>query len=210
MKKMSLWMIVLSAIFLIKPLISYGAKLNIVLDGYFEDWVDKPQAELKYTWNNPGQVHVLKWDFDENDLYLYIKMGVRGGQKLNYYTIFYQVDNGVSKMLAISPDTPAKGRISIIDVNRGYTILTTDGYVLRGNNNNGKTSDQGEFRIPLAVFEQDTNNQMFTLSLQFPNLGSQTVIFEAGDTIPYLGIGISVVVAVLGGMIYQRKRRKQL
>ncbi|WP_069999808.1 Firmicu-CTERM sorting domain-containing protein [Cellulosilyticum sp. I15G10I2] len=186
---------------------THGAPVNVVLDGHFDDWSDKPASELKYPWNNEGQVHILKWHMDDNNLYLYIKMGTRGGQALNYYQIVYYVDQGSRRQLALAPDTPSKGRISIVDTSGGYLILTADGYVVRGDNKDGKTSDQGEFRIPLSTFRQDTNNQMFTLRLEFPNLGSQSVIFEAGSTRPYMGLVISGVVAIVGAMIYKRKRR---
>ena len=206
MKKIKL--IVCIGIFILAQ-ITYGA-LGVVLDGYFEDWADKPGAVLKYAWNNKDQEHTGKWHMDDDNLYLYIKMGTRGGQGLNYYQIVYYVDNGSRRQLALAPDTPSAGRISIIDTNGGYRVLTTDGYVVRGNNNNGKTSDQGEFRIPLAVFRQDTNNQMFTLRLSFPNLGEQSVVFEAGSTLPYAGIILSVLGVFVGSMIYKGKRRNKI
>ena len=72
---------------------------------------------------------------------------------------------------------------------------------------NGKTSDQGEFKIPLTVFEQNSN-QMMDLKLQFPNLGKQTVEFQVGSTYPYIGIAICGAVALLSFAIYIKRKRK--
>jgi uncharacterized protein (TIGR04145 family) len=190
------------------PLITYGAPASISLDGYFDDWADKPGMQLSYQWNNPGQAHTVKWYVSDTDLYLHIQMGTKGGQNIGYYQIYYYVDNGNRKQLALAPDNPSGGRVSIIDTNGGYNFLTTDGYVVRGSNNNGKTSDKAEFRIPLSTFEKDANNQMFTLRLEFPNLGSQSLSFQAGSTYAYMGILISAAAAGLGMFIYKRKRNK--
>ncbi len=186
--------------------ITYAARIDINLDGNFDDWVDKPQTQLSYSWNHEGQVHTLKWHMDEDNLYLYIKMGTRGGQSLNYYNINYSVDDGTIRQLALSPDAPRTGRISIIDLSE-YSVLSTDGYVVRGNNNDGKSSDEAEFRIPLSTFRKDGNNEIFNLRLAFPNLGDEDIVFEAGSTFPYMTVILSVVVASLGMLIYKRKKR---
>lgn len=188
---------------------TYAANIDINLDGSFDDWVDKPQTQLTYPWYNEGQVHTVKWHMDEDNLYLYIKMGTRGGQSINYYIIYYWVDGSERKQLALAPDSPSKGKISIIDL-RNYSVLSKDGYVVRGSNSDGKSSDEAEFRIPLSTFKKDANNEMFNLRLAFPNLGDEEIVFEAGSTFPYIAIFLSLLMVLLGMLIYKGKKRDRL
>ena len=137
-------------------------------------------------------------------------MGVRGGQQINYYQIFFWINNGERRQLAFQPDAPSQGRVSVIDTNGQYTVVSSDGYVTRGNNSDGITSDQAEFRIPLSVFKNYGGNEMLNMKLQFPNLGDQFVSFQAGSTYPYVGIAICSLFAACGLVLYARKRRKAL
>ena len=202
-----IWLLICTT-FILNIQKSYAA-VEIHLDGYFDDWADKPQTYLSYPWQHEGQIHTVKWHVDADNLYLFIKMGTRGGQALNYYIIFYYVDKGGKRQLALSPDQPQKGRISIFDL-RNYSLLSSDGYVVRGSNNDGKTSDQAEFRIPLSVFRKEANNQMFNLRLQFPDLGDQSIVFEAGSTAPYMAVILSLLMVLLGLWIYKIKKRERL
>jgi uncharacterized protein (TIGR04145 family) len=208
MKKITILLLMYITIILSCNII-YAAKIDINLDGIFDDWVDKPQTLLTYPWYNEGQEHTVKWYMDEDNLYLYIKMGTRGGQSINYYTIHYWVDGGERRQLALAPDSPSKGKISIIDL-RNYSVLTQDGYVVRGNNNNGKSSDEAEFRIPLSTFREDQDDEMFNLRLAFPNLGNEEVVFEAGSTFPYMAVILSLLMVLLGILIYKGKKRDKI
>lgn len=185
----------------------HAAGVGVTLDGYYDDWSDKPSVQLKYGWYNLGQVHTVKWYTDDKYLYLYVKMGTIGGQQLNYYIIYFEVNDGPQKQLQFAPDSPTSGRISVFDVNGGYTKVSDDGYVTRGSNSDGKTSDQGEFKIPLTVFQNDTN-QMMDVKMQFPNLGEQTLEFQVGSTHPYTGIAICGGVVILGFLIYVKRKRE--
>ncbi|WP_406542041.1 Firmicu-CTERM sorting domain-containing protein [Clostridium ljungdahlii] len=149
----------------------------------------------------------MKWYSDDKDLYLYIKMATVGGQQLNNYTITYSDNNGIQGNLTIQVDRPSKGRISIYNYSMDYRPFSTDGYVVRGSNSDGKTSDQGEFRIPLTIFQKDSKDQMITLNLGFPNLGNQGVAFQVGSTYPYMGVSIGILIVASGFFIYRRKRK---
>jgi uncharacterized protein (TIGR04145 family) len=179
----------------------------VILDGNFDDWVDKPSEELKYNWNNPGQVHTVKWYTDDKNLYLYIKMGVRGGQQINYYQIFFYINNGEQRQMAFYPENSGNSRICVVDTNGVYNILSQDGYVVRGSNSDGATSDQAEFRIPLSTFQKYAGNEMFNLKLKFPNLGEQYISFEVGSTYPYAGITLCSLFTIGGLVVYSRNRR---
>ncbi|ADK13480.1 MULTISPECIES: Firmicu-CTERM sorting domain-containing protein [Clostridium] len=196
--------VLLISVMFLYPLKVYAADSGVTLDGYFDDWIDKPSQKLYY-WQ--GAVHTVKWYSDDKDLYLYIKMATVGGQQLNNYTITYSDNNGIQGNLTIQVDRPSKGRISIYNYSMDYRPFSTDGYVVRGSNSDGKTSDQGEFRIPLTIFQKDSKDQMITLNLGFPNLGNQGVAFQVGSTYPYMGVSIGILIVASGFFIYRRKRK---
>lgn len=209
MKKISNIMCVFMVFMLVmvlKPAVVHAEGMPIKLDGYFDDWVDKPYMNLKYDWENPGQIHTVYWYSDDDNLYLSIKMGTRGGQSLGNYIINYSVDGGKSGMLTLQQDNPSTGRISVFNYSENWRPLTTDGYVVRGDNSDGKTSDQCEFRIPLTEFTSK-KGAIFNVTMGIPSLGPQALVFQAGSTKPYLGIAICISVSLLGVYIYSRKKR---
>lgn len=188
------------------PGIVYASDKGIELDGYFDDWTDKPEAYLKYS-NNPGQQHTVKWYVTDKYVYLYAKMGARGGQKFDNYVIQYRVNNGNQNVLHIQSDNPENGRVSVFNYSKSSSSLTNDGYVVRGSNSDGQTSDQAEYKIPLTVFQNDGSDNIYSVTMSFPNLGQQLIAFQAGSTNPYLGVALCSIAFVPGFFIYQRKRK---
>lgn len=182
----------------------------VKLDSYYDDWVDKPSQILKYGWEQAGQYHTVKWYIDSTDLYLYIQMGKKGGQNLGNYQIDYTVNGGSQKAFQLSPDQPKTGRVTIWDYSRGARTVSNDGYVTRGSNRDGLTSDQAEFRIPLSNFGSGVTNQNISISLTFPNLGSQTVQIVGAGTLPWLGIALCIffVIAALFLFRFLNMRKK--
>ncbi|KHD38684.1 hypothetical protein NL50_04080 [Clostridium acetobutylicum] len=198
------------AALILLPLSVNAASNGITLDGYFDDWEDKPITYLRYPSVTPEQVHQLREYTDNNYLYLYIKMGTRGGQGLSYYVIecSFNDSNTVQKHLQIAPDRPQTGRVTIFDMDGGYTAVSTDGYIVRGNNSDGKTSDQAEFKIPLSEFRTQGAVGIENVKLRIPDLGDRYAAFQVGSTGPYFSVLICSIIAISG--IFMIKRRNSL
>lgn len=210
MKKIVFIMIILfmSVTMLYSPTV-YAVGQGIVLDGYFDDWADKPAQTIKYGWNNPGQYSTVKWYSDDKNLYLYIKMGEAGYSQLSNNYIYYYVDNGSKQGFNLAPDNPSKGKASVYNYNIDYKPFSDDGCLVRGGSN-GIKGDQVEFRVPLTMFQKSGSNNISNIRMEFPDLGDQSISFEVGSTYPYMGIAICSTVAALGFFIYIRKRRRIL
>ncbi|MFL0250606.1 Firmicu-CTERM sorting domain-containing protein [Clostridium neuense] len=211
MKKIVKPIVVLMTIFVfLFPKSVYAATgSEIVLDGYFDDWVNKPSTTIKYGWQNPGQYSTVKWYCDNENLYLYIKMGEVGYSSMSNNMIEYWIDGAQMPDIQLSLDTPAKGRTSIYNYSYDYRPFSADGYIVRGGTN-GIKGDQAEFRIPLTLFQKSSKNQMLDLKMRFPDLGDQYIEFQVGSTKPYLGIAVSGIAAASGFIIYKRRKRRVL
>ena len=181
-------------------------KDGIVLDGYFDDWADKPSVKIKYNWDASEQYSLVKWYTDDTNLYLYIKMAEVGYSTLSTNIIDYHVDGGNKSQFQVSPDDPTKGRISVYDYSLDNRPLSDDGYVVRGGTISGINGDQAEFRIPLSVFVKK-NGRAASVKLEFPDLGDQFIEIRTGSTYPYVGIALCIIVSALGVFIYKRKSK---
>lgn len=184
---------------------AHASSGGIVLDGYFDDWVDKPSAKLKYGWQNDDQYSTVKWYSDDQNLYLYIKMAEVGYSHLSTNIIFYHVDGGRSSQFQLTPDYPVNGRASVYEYSLDYRPFTTDGYVVRGGSSDGIIGDQVEFRVPLDLFYKN-NNKIANVKLEFPNLGDQFIIFHAASTFPYVGVAVCIFISSAAAFIYNRRK----
>lgn len=189
------------------PMNTLASESGIKLDGYFDDWNGKPVTCLRYGSVIPEQAHNVRECTDSSNLYLDIKMGTKGGQRLGNYVIQCYMSNGQMKQLQIVPDQPKVGRVTIYDMDGGYKAVSQDGYVVRGNNSDGKTSDEAEFRIPLSEFQSGNSLGISNVKLKIPDLGSQEIVFETGSTGPYVGVILCGIVAAAGALVCLHRRR---
>ncbi|PJI09516.1 MULTISPECIES: Firmicu-CTERM sorting domain-containing protein [Clostridium] len=190
------------------PMNTLAAQNGVTLDGYFDDWNGKPVTYLRYTSVATEQVHSVRQCTDSSNLYLNIKMGTKGGQRLDRYVIECSMSNGQMKHFQIAPDEPKVGRVTIYDMDGGYRAVSQDGYVVRGNNNDGKTSDQAEFRIPLSEFQSGNSMGISNVTLKIPDLGDRCVVFQTGSTGPYVGVILCGIVAAAGAFLSLHRRIK--
>lgn len=210
MKKLvSAVIIVIMVITLMSPAMAAGNSqkkkpdTGVTLDGYFDDWVGKPEAQFQYNWKNDGQFATVKWYSDNEYLYLYIRMGNVGYTYFSTNVIFYHV-NGSDGIIQVQPDDPAIGRVSVYNYSMDYRPFSNDGYIVRGPSN-GINGDQVEFRIPLSMFIKKSNDNA-DIKMEFPDLGDQFIHFHTGSTGPYVGIALCILASFAGVFIYKRKK----
>lgn len=177
----------------------HAAGVGVTLDGYFDDWSDKPQIVLTPGGSgNTKQEHIVKWYTDDKYLYLYIDMSnSKKGQEPSC-PIKYQI-NGSGKQYELQAK---KGRGDTLQVSsNGKTISNSGGLY-------GNSGEQCEFKIPVSVFEKGNKDQPLDIQMRFPNLGKQTVNFQVGSTHPYTGIAICGAVVLFSFAIYNIRKRK--
>lgn len=176
---------------------AHAAGVGITLDGYFDDWSDKPEIIL--TPGNSGnmkQAHIVKWYTDDNYLYLNIDMtNSKKGQEPSC-PIKYKI-NGGGQQYQLQAKKGAGNSVQVFS--NGKVIPNSGGLY-------GNSEAKCEFKIPLSVFENGTKNQMLSIEMEFPNLGKGTIHFEVGSTHPYVGIAICGGVVILGFLVYGKRR----
>lgn len=177
----------------------HAAGVGITLDGYFDDWSDKPQIILTPGGSgNMKQEHIVKWYTDDNYLYLYIDMSnSKKGQEPSC-PIKYQI-NGTGQQYELQAK---KGTGNSVQVFSNGKVIHNSGGLY------GNSEVKCELKIPLSVFENGAKDQMLSIEMKFPNLGKGTIHFEVGSTHPYTGIAICSAVAFFSFIIYTRKKRK--
>lgn len=177
----------------------HAAGVGVTLDGYFDDWSDKPQIILTPgDSGNMKQKHIVKWYTDDNYLYLYIDMSNSNKDKEPSCPIKYEV-NGSGQQYDLEAKKGSGDTLQVFS--NGKSIANSGGLY-------GDNDEQCEFKIPVSVFENGNKNQPLDIKMSFPNLGKQTVDFQVGSTHPYTGIAICASVTLFSFAIYTVRKRK--
>ena len=216
------------------PLDASTGSSPIVIDGYFNDWNDKPFS-WEYNWNNPpiageggyttNSRHKIALYRDDNYVYLHVVMAK------NYYnslvgddyeftcdgirTIF-RVTTSDGKSInqnsfgtGISPVSVYNGDGSI----SGQVAQGSSGMLLR---HDGGTNDEIEIKIPIADFHAQKSDISATdikeISFFTPNLmmWGDKIISAGTDTAPFVGVALCVASVGVGTEVIRRKRKKKL
>lgn len=188
----------------------HAAGVGITLDGYFDDWSDKPEIVLTPgDSGNMKQEHIVKWYTDDNYLYLYIDMSNSNKGKEPSCPIKYYI-NGVKQDPGILAKKGTGNSVQVYygDEDENGKVIGNEKAIPNSGGLYGYSEAECEFKIPLSVFENGAKNQMLSIEMEFPNLGKGTIHFEVGSTYPYTGIVICGAVAFFSFTIYTRKKRK--
>lgn len=197
--------------FSILPKGASALRMPIKIDGYYDDWLDKPISYLHYgNINYSNKVSML---IDDNYVYLYVKMTDASYTKFNGYNYNFRYEGNQTSFLIEGGDNVGVGRYQLRVRNQdGWTIVKdSNAYITRYSlaSTAGFKSDEAEIQIPIAAIQRNANGNSRSISFNSPNLGPQWVTAVGTSTAPFLGIGISILIA-LGGYFLFKKKRKQI
>lgn len=216
----------------VNPLDASSSGAPIQIDGYFDDWNDKPFV-WEFNWpNNPidgedgfttNSRHKISLYRDEQNVYLHIIMAKYTFHSLNgndyeftcdgQYTQFRITtlgDKNISQNSLGAGINPvnvryADGRLSgtVADGSEGMLLRHDDGY-----------NDELEIKIPIGDFHIENSSispdNIKEISFFTPNLMMQgdKVTCAGTSTGPILGISICLASVTAGSYIIYRKRKK--
>lgn len=185
--------------------------VSINIDGYFNDWDDKPKTDICYPWDiPPNGTHKASLLIDDQYVYLYIKMAKKYSSYQGYNYEF--TVNGNQKVYLQfeykgkpSKDPNVKLPIYGYLARENHKPISNevDGIVLKQENQ----SDVAEMRIPVSVFVRD-NTPLKSLVFYCTNLGPQCVTAVNTSTMPIVIAGIGAVIASSGYFITKKKKNK--
>lgn len=175
--------------------------VEIVIDGYFSDWSDKPMSSIYY---DSGTSHIGSLYRDENYVYLYIQMSWPNYPGFNGYNYIFTLDGKTYTFDVV----PVSGSIDIglnamkvMRVNGYQQVGGANGYVSHSDDR----GDRMEMRIPLDYFYKQPD-KLVTITFHSPNLGTQVLTATGTPTMPILIAGSGLVLA--GTALFVRKRKR--
>ena len=199
-------------------------KAGIIIDGYFDDWEDKPLSILTWNNNNGNAHHEASMIKDDEYIYIYLKMHPSYHSDIPIYSIFLSINNQTCQLFlgyANSQNTVDWGHV--VDLHKVGTYLNLHPFTYYPNYSlgdaaitvtNGKPNDEMEIRISIHDLEQvmglaeGTVNSGSRIKLWMPNVGAGVIELVGTSTGPVLGI--SLCTGVVGIVLWRRKKKVRL
>ena len=198
---------------------------NVTIDGYYDDWIDKPMTVFTYGSNNGKTNNLVSMIKDEDYIYVYMEVHPsyeRSNPQILLNGITLSI-NDRSTQLNVRYATP-ENTIDWSDMkfknNQIHTGLHP--FVSYPTNSlgdaaltatHGNPNEKMEMRINIKHLEKamdlkaGTINSGSKISLQLPNLGSQKLDLLGTSTGAVVGILLCIGV-VIGVMYYRRKKMR--
>lgn len=184
---------------------------NVQMDGLYDDWDDIPSTEIEYNeyTKNYGQMFT-----DGEYIYAHFKMSNRYTDALNL-GLWYLDINGKRYTIRIKPAKNGQIDYSTPDPYKAGTYTNLKVFFEYGSNTecdsnvvytiydtshgSEKPGDDIEFSFSLEKLSQYTGipiDQMGTITLSNPNLGSEGITLAGSSTGPLVGITVAFLIAL--------------
>jgi len=180
----------------------------ITIDGYYDDWKDKPHTDI--TWSFKLKVvHKVALFRDNKNVYLHVKMSETNYTQFNGYEYRFIYD-GTEVVFAAVYDNGNIKKLGngiyklTVRTQQNYIPVST-GYLTRKSGE----SDSAEIVIPISAFGNGINLEgVKTIEFYSPNLGPQHVICTGTSSGPYIAVGLGFIIVCVGYLNFKKKRKK--
>lgn len=198
--------------------------VNIVIDGHYEDWQDKPHSYV-INWDMPDEqrndtnCRKLSLLTDGDNVYMHIVMR-QDSEVLNGNYYIFKIDGKTVKMhLLTEDDEPFPGE------SLGEGIHPVKVYYLNGQGTPDNTelenyealftrkqgrADEFEVRIPIEAFEK-IHGKIFDditeISVANPNMFLGEVSTAGTSTRPYLGIVLAIGTVATAAVVLKKRKK---
>ncbi|HBV89000.1 MAG TPA: Firmicu-CTERM sorting domain-containing protein [Desulfosporosinus sp.] len=187
----------------------YGA---IQIDGYYDDWEDKPHTHVYYgTLPNVSEIHLVSLFRDETTLYVHVKMSENNYNEFPNSNLKLSTNAGSMAYLVNLDSLPGKkkpveGTAGLtVRLQNNWNYIVGSGYYTRTDGE----PDEAEFFIPLSTISAQPSG-ITEITMRIYELGHQLIICVGANTGPYIGAAICAVIAFSsGGYYYYRKKKNQ-
>ena len=181
---------------------------GIAVDGYYDDWVDKPMSTLTYGSDNGTTIHDVSMIKDDNYIYIYLKMHPNYTSAIPIDAINLSINGKVCQLFiryANNQNTVDWGHQ--VNLSQNGTYLGLHPFTSYPNNSlgdaavtisKGNPNDRFEMRINIKDLEKvmslktGTINNGSQLKLSMPNVGGGTIELLGTSTGALLGIILCV------------------
>lgn len=198
---------------------------DLVVDGNFDDWEDKPKAELLYdTWQTDRKSKISMLTDGEN-LYGYLsaqgvssfdgstfKVKVNGKKTVNFEaTLYHKGTNQPVQWGEFVPNMQYDAKVRALNhTSLGIGVVTVTEYQSSSPNPWDEPKMQFQFEFSISYDNlRDYGVKFDTLdSVEFSNhsYGRGSIIMQGTSTGVFMSVGISAVFAGIGYVFFKRKR----
>ncbi len=197
---------------------------GISIDGYYDDWEDKPMGMLTWNSNNGEAHHDVSFIKDNDYIYIYVRMHPHYQSLIPRDAIYLSVNNQTCQLFlryANSQKTTDWGRSVDFDKDGIYLDLHPFAYYPNYSLGDaaitvsqGSPNDRMEARINISDLEKvmglkvGTVNSGSRLELRMPNVGSGSLQLLGSSTGTILGIALCIGIVIV--VRWQRTHRVRL
>lgn len=201
-----------------------GYTADISIDGYYDDWEDKPMSTLTWRSNNGEERHDVSFIKDEKNIYIYVKMHPYYQSPIPITAIYLSVNNQQCQLfLAYANNQLTTDWGHPVNLTKNGTYVNLHPFTYYPNNSlgdaavtvsEGSTNDRMEIRISISELEkvmnlkQGTISNGSTINLRMPNVGEGSVELVGTPTGPVLGIILCIGIVVIIYLLRLRKSKK--
>ena len=176
---------------------------NISIDGYFDDWEDKPKTAVGWS---QSMTHHISLYRDENYIYLYVNLAKDFQFTGAAYCVNY---DGKNTYFDVRCDgtipNDGIGSLTIRTQNNWKYVPNSQGYIRR----EPGQSDLAEVVIPIYEFDRNVKpDEVQSISFSTPNYGPQYVSCSGTSTAPFVSSGIGLAIACTGFVALKKKRNR--
>jgi uncharacterized protein (TIGR04145 family) len=214
--------VILAMILILVPSIAI-AEMPITIDGYFDDWADKPHTPFYYGTYDDIDYENISLFSDDRALYAHIKMSDLDG-RFDSFVMYLKINNTYDMQLIIMPTADKKEidwstsirefpagthfDIAVFD-NLDYSKVLGDA-VLKIYDKNYYPGDDVEFSISFDDIASYCNNipinEINNITFTCPSIGDQSLTLAGTSTVPFLGI--IVTLSIMGIVLLYRKYKQ--
>lgn len=212
MKKSCVLTVLLFVLFLlITPKLCNAADYGTIqIDGYYDDWEDKPHTQVYHgNPHNDLKVHLVALFRDQTKVYVHVKMSEKNNSDFHniHLDLYTNLGNETYSVILDSntdKKKPEGGTAALKVYLQNGRDSVGSGYYTR---TEGETDD-AEFFIPLSTISNQQGG-ITEISMRIYELGKQHIISVGADTGPYLGIALGAAIAFGSGGYYYYRRKNE-
>lgn len=196
---------------------------DIRIDGDYTDWSGYPETTIGYGNNNDDANHHAQIVVQGDDLYVHVRMSdlygsrmqigqwnlsINGGQSVAFEII------GVDENGKVNWSSPyGQGVYNNLGVFINYNRESLAGNAaMTIHDDNHRQGDEVEYSINLDALASAlgvTRDELKTITISNPNIGSTSITVAGTSTGTFIGIGITLLVTVVAYYVISRKIKRE-
>lgn len=194
---------------------------DISIDGYYDDWEEKPMSMLTWNSNNGEAKHDVSFIKDDNYIYIYVRMHPHYQSPIPITAINLAINNKTCQLyLGYANNQNTTDWSHQVDLSKNGTYLNLHPFTYYPNNtlgeaavtvSKGSPNDRMEMKLKISDLEKVMNlktgtiNSGSKLNLSMPNVGGGSIELLGTSSGPIIGILLCMGTVIIV-LLFKRKK----